>query len=52
VQSQRGLKNHSFHTHCLTISDSLYVIVQMHYTSSRMHVSIQLLSCRTNKPVD
>ena len=50
--SKRGLKNHSFHTHCLTINDSLDVIVQLCYSSSRMNVSIQLLSCHTNKPVD
>jgi len=43
---------HSFHTHCLTINDSLDVIVQLHYSSSRVDVSIQLLSCHANKPVD
>jgi len=36
---------------CLTINDSLDVIVQLRYISSRTHVSIQLLSCHTNKPV-
>jgi len=40
------------HTHCLTINDPLDVIAQLRYSSSRMHVSVQHLSCRTNKPVD
>jgi len=43
----------SFLTYALTISDSLDVIVQLRSSSSRMHVSsLQLLSCRRNKPVD
>jgi len=38
--------------HCLTVNESLSVIVLLRYSSSRIHVLIQLLSCHTNKRVD
>ena len=43
---------HKHDDHSVNNSVHLDVIVQLRYNSSRMHVSVQLLSCRTNKPVD
>jgi len=51
VQSQRGLKNHFFHTHYLTTSEPLGVIVLLCYSFNCMHFN-PAFSCRTNKPVD
>ena len=53
VQSQRGLKNHFFHTHYLTTNEPLDVIVLLCYSFNRMRVSIQLLAAiQINQLID
>ena len=53
VQSQRGLKNHFFHTHYLTTNEPLDVIVLLCYSFHCMRVSIQLLAAiQINQLID
>jgi len=49
VPNQLSLINLSFHTHCQTINDCLDVTA---HSFCRTLVSIQLLNCHINKPVD
>ena len=50
VLSQRGLKNHFFHTHYLTTNEPLDVIVLLCYSFNACFNPA--FSCHTNKPVD
>jgi len=53
VQSQRGLKNHFFHTHYLTTNEPLDVIVLLCYSFNCVRVSIQLLAAiQINQSID
>ena len=53
MQSQRGFKNHFFHTHYLTTNEPLDVTVLLCYRFNCMRVSIQLLAAiQINQLID